>query len=330
MKLGAAHYSINTKKIILESVKSGKSPSEIHKTIGVSRSTIYLWLKASNLERSPGSGKPSSLTLDEINPILAYIQNPASNYGFESDLWTGPRITNLIADIFGKKVHRSTIYRMLTEGNQTYKKPEYRWSEADKGKQDLWIKKTVPAIKAFVKKHDAMLFFLDESTIQLSPSKGRTWGPRGKTSIVERTGKRGRVCAISAISPKSSLIFSLQDVTFKTQGVINFLKQIMRNHKNRKIAIVLDNARPHTSKKMKGFLQQNKELKLFFLPSYSPQWNPDEKVWNHLKSHEIMSHKETTVKGLEKLTRKKLKSMQRRPKLLRGIFMRCEISKFFI
>ena len=99
MKLGAAHYSINTKKIILESVKSGKSPSEIHKTIGVSRSTIYLWLKASNLERSPGSGKPSSLTLDEINQILAYIQNPASNYGFESDLWTGPVLSGFVAQV---------------------------------------------------------------------------------------------------------------------------------------------------------------------------------------------------------------------------------------
>jgi len=330
MKLGATHYSIDTKKRIIDSIKSGKSPTEIHQTFGISRSTIYQWLNSSDLERSPGSGKPTSLTLDEINQILAYIQNPATNYGFENDLWTGPRITSLVEELLGKKVHRTTIYRMLTEEDQTFKKPEYRWSEADKEKQDLWIKKTIPAIRGFVKRHDAMLYFLDESTIQLTPSKGRTWGPRGKTSIVERSGKRGRVCAISAISPNSSLIFSLQHETFKTQGVINFLKQIMGNHKKRKIAIVLDNARPHTSKLMKEFLKKNRQLKLFFLPSYSPQWNPDEKVWNHLKSHEIVSHKETTVEGLEKLTRKKLKSMQRRPKLLRGIFMRCEIAKFFI
>ncbi len=329
IKLGATHYSIDTKKIILESIKSGKTPTEISQTFGMSRSTIYQWIKASSLERKTGSGKQPILTLDEINRLLAYIQNPATNYGFENDLWTGPRITKLIKDKLKKKLHRTTVYRMLTEENQTFKKPEYRWSEADKNKQSLWIKTTIPAIKRFVTKNKALLFFLDESTIQLTPTKGKTWGPKGKTSIVERSGKRGRVCAISAISPKSSLIFSLQQTTFKTQGVIDFLKQIMRNHKNRKIAIVLDNASPHTSKAMKEFLSINKNIKLFFLPSYSPQWNPDEKVWNHLKSHEILSHCETSVDGLEQLTRRKLKSMQMRPKLLRGIFMRREISKFF-
>lgn len=330
MNLGEKHYSIDTKKRILESIKDGKTPSEIHKTFGTSRSTIYQWLKAKDLDRKAGSGKCSALELDEINQLLAYMQNPASNYGFETDLWTAPRLQKLILDKLKKKVHRTTVYRILTEKKQTFKKPEYRWAEGDKEKQQSWIKKTIPTIKSFVKRKNAVLYFLDESTIQLTPSLGRTWGPKGKTSIVERTGKRGRVCAISAISPKNKLIFSLQRDTFNSKGVIKFLKQILNTHKEKNVVIVLDNARPHTSKEMKDFLKQNPQLKLYFLPSYSPHMNPDEKVWNHLKSHEISSHTETTVDGLEKLTRKKLKGMQSSPKLLRGIFMRCEVAKFFI
>jgi transposase len=80
---------------------------------------------------------------------------------------------------------------------------------------------------------------------------------------------------------------------------------------------------------MKEYLEKS-SIKVFFLPPYSPEMNPDEKVWNYLKSSELISHVETSVKGLKKLTSKKMRSISRQPKLLRGIFMRCEISKFFI
>lgn len=329
MKKGLGHYSTDTKRKILYAIENGKTPTEINQTFGVSRSTIYQWKKADSLERRSGTGPQSRLSLDEVNQLLAYIQQPASEFGYENDLWTGPRITQFIEKTLGKRLHRTTVYRMLTEENQSYKQPEYRWEEADAGKQDHWIKNTVPAIKRYVTRHNAILYFVDEATIQLTPSRGKTWGPKGKTSIVSRTGKRGRICAISAISPKHSLVFSLQKSTFKTDGVISFLDQIQKRHKNRKIVVVMDNARAHTSKQMNHYLNNSSNLKVYYLPSYSPQWNPDEKVWNHLKSCELVSHKETTIEGLEKLARKKLRSMQRRPKLLRGLFMRCEIAKFF-
>ena len=71
-------------------------------------------------------------------------------------------------------------------------------------------------------------------------------------------------------------------------------------------------------------------LKLYYLPAYSPEWNADEKVWNHLKSSELVAHQEKNVEGLLALTRKKLQKMARQPKLLKGIFLRCEIASFFI
>jgi len=52
-----------------------------------------------------------------------------------------------------------------------------------------------------------------------------------------------------------------------------------------------------------------KRLHTFHLPSYSPDWNPDEKVWNHLKHHELKGHQAKTKDELKKLTRRKLKTM---------------------
>jgi transposase len=331
MRDGDINYDKNFKERILFALDQNMSPTEISNKFGVSRSSIYRWMNRTgdSLERRSVAGRPTSLNLNEVNKVLAYMQNPATNYGFESPLWTGPRIKALVKKKFRKNLHRSTVHRMLTEKKQSYKKVESRWSEADKARQSEWIKKTIPAIKRWAKKNKAPIYFLDESTIQLTPVNGKTWGPKGKTTIVKKTGKRGRICAISAISPSQKLFFSLQEETFNGKCVISFLKQIERNHPNKKIAVVMDNAPCHTSKVMKEYLK-NSSIKVFFLPPYSPEMNPDEKVWNYLKSSELVSHVETSVKDLKKLTSKKMRSIARQPKLLRGIFMRCEISKFFL
>ncbi len=330
MRSGDINYDEKFKQRILIDIDKGISPTEIAEKFGIARTSIYRWLaRRDDLSRRDVSGRPSSLTHDEINQILAYMQHSATNFGFEGPLWTGPRIKALVKLKLNKNVHRSTIHRMLTEYDYSFKKAEIRWAEASIEDQKHWIKMSIPAIKRWVRANKAILYFMDESTIQLTPSQGRTWGPIGETSIVKRTSKRGRICAISAISTRHNLTFSLQEENFNGDSVVAFLKQIERNHPNRKIAIVMDNAACHKAKTVKNFLDAS-QIKVYYLPPYSPEFNPDEKVWNHLKSNELVAHEETTVEGLKKLTARRMKSMSRRPKLLRGLFMRCEIAKFFI
>jgi transposase len=88
-----------------------------------------------SLERRPVEGRPSSLNLNEVNKVLAYMQNAATNYGFESMLWTGPRIKALVKKKLRINLHRSTVHRMLTSNKQSYKKTELRWSGADEDRQ---------------------------------------------------------------------------------------------------------------------------------------------------------------------------------------------------
>lgn len=62
---------------------------------------------------------------------------------------------------------------------------------------------------------------------------------------------------------------------------------------------------------------------MFYLPSYSPDWNPDEKVWNHLKHQELKGHQAKTKEELMELTRTKLEGMSMNKDLIQGIFFRC-------
>jgi transposase len=52
---------------------------------------------------------------------------------------------------------------------------------------------------------------------------------------------------------------------------------------DKQIIIILDNATIHKSKKVKQYLQRHQQLHLFYLPTYSPEYNPVELFWKWLK-----------------------------------------------
>lgn len=99
---------------------------------------------------------------------------------------------------------------------------------------------------------------------------------------------------MSAISKNGGLIFRLHDKRFAFPEVIHFLTQMLKHHHWRHLVVMMDRTRPHTSQKTQSFVDSQKRLHVFYMPSYSPDWNPDEYVWNHLKHQERKSHQAKT------------------------------------
>ncbi len=143
------------------------------------------------------------------------------------------------------------------------------------------------------------------------------------------SSKRGGVAALSALSRRGHLLFRLLEKRIASAEVIDFLGQMLRHHPRRHLVVVMDQAPPHTSKKATAFIDKQPRLHVFHLPKYSPDWNPDEKVWNHLKHQELKSHQAKTKEELKQLTRRKLESMAKRPHLMRGLFFRCCVAELF-
>ncbi len=134
---------------------------------------------------------------------------------------------------------------------------------------------------------------------------------------------------MSAVSRQGHLLFRLHQKRIASPEVIDFLKQMLAHHPRRHLVVVMDQAPPHTSKKTTGYIENQERLHVFYLPKYSPDWNPDEKVWNHLKHQELTRHQPKTKEELTELARRKLQSMARRPGLMRGIYFRCCVAELF-
>lgn len=75
------------------------------------------------------------------------------------------------------------------------------------------------------------------------------------------------------------------------------------------------------------YIASQPRLHVFHLPTYSPDWNPDEKVWNHLKNHELKAHRAQTKQELYDLTTEKLENMSQDSDLLQGLYFRCCVSE---
>ncbi len=166
-----------------------------------------------------------------------------------------------------------------------------------------------------------MLYFQDESGISLTPVLGRTWAPKGKTPKVMVTGKRGGFCVTSAVSPAGKLIFRLEKGRVNSGKHIEFLRKILKHHPNRRVIIVEDNAPAHRAKKIDLFVEQNKKrLALYKLPSYAPELNPDEHVWEYLKAYQLKTHQAQNEDELRNLVKRKMQGIQKKKELLTSFF----------
>lgn len=281
------------------------------------------------LQRRPGSGRPRLLEELDEHELRALILKPASEFGYETDLWTVRRLHTVIEQEYDVVVSKDTIWRRLREAGLTYQKPEREYHQIDEEARKEWLRSEVPKIRKTIENYRAILYFQDESNISLTAFLGKTWAPRGETPKQRVTGKRGGVAAMSAISKRGHLLFRLYGKRIASNEVIQFLRQMLRHHKRRHLVVVMDQAPPHVSKKTRAFIDEQTRLHVFHLPSYSPDWNPDEKVWNHLKHQELKSHQAKTKDELKTLSRKKLRAMSRNPSLMRGIFYRCCVADLF-
>jgi transposase len=301
---------------------------------GTDRSTIHRWITRYNaaggpdgLIRAPVPGRPRKIEAIDRKALTAIVLAPATSYGYETDFWTTRRLMQVIEKQFAVRISKQTVMRRLHEAGLTYQKPEREYFELSEEERTEWVRTQVPRIRRTVRKYKAILYFQDEANISLTALLGKTWAPRGKTPKQRVTGKRGSISAVSAITSRGQLLFRLHDKRICSEEVIAFLSQMLCHHKRRHLVVVMDQAPPHVSNRTKAYIASQTRLHVFHLPKYSPDWNADEKVWNHLKNQELKGHQARTKNELQQLAQTKLQNMAQNRELLQGIYFRCCVAE---
>jgi transposase len=314
----------------VQALQDGMPVCQVALAYQVDRTTLYRWRTryeraegTQGLLRTSGSGRPRKLQEFTPQHWRHIVLQPASAFGFETDFWTARRLHQVVTQQWAADITTRTILRRLQDAGLSYQKPTREYFEADPVARQEWLRDILPKIRSTIKEYRAILYCEDEASISLTALLGKTWAPRGQTPKQKVTGKRGSIPAMSAINSRGRLVFRLYDKRITSAEVIEFLEQLLRQHPRRHLVVVMDQAPPHTSKLTAAFIQGQRRLHVFHLPAYSPDWNPDEKVWNHLKHQELKGHQAKTREEMKELSARKLADMAGNPELLRGIFFRC-------
>jgi transposase len=315
------------KRAVTLRYQKGYSVSQISEIFGIHYNSVSRWfvnyrkggIRALQKRKAPGA--ELKIDPEQMNWLYEALSIDATHYGFPTPLWTCDSVRKLITKELNIKIDRVTTWRYLIRMGLSDQKPETRYSQQDEELVRQWITKEWPNIQKWAKKKRAILYFEDESGVSLIPAVGKTWAPKGKTPVIRITGSRGGVLAMSAISPAGRMCFCIEKRKINADVLIEFLSKIKETHKRRTIGIIMDQAPCHKAKKVREFAEKSKRMKIFYIPPYSPELNPDEKVWRHLKHVSLKNHQAKDKRSLTRLVRKALKSIQNDPELTSHFFI---------
>ena len=179
----------------------------------------------------------------------------------------------------------SAVGAMLYSWDIVPQKPLRRAYERDPEEIEKWTGKTYPAIRRRAAKRDADIVFLDETGIRSDSPLGRTWGEKGERTTVATSSKRQSINAISAVSYQGAFWFDLYSGSLNAQTFEQEMAKLMR-YRHRPLFVILDSLPAHRARRVEEYVKSlNGKLELHFLPGYAPDINPDEYVWNYVKSH---------------------------------------------
>lgn len=309
-------------------VEAGQSPEVVIAALGFSRPRIYEWIAKyregglDGLRMRKAPGKEPKLKGHMVRWLYSAItlKSPLQ-FKFPFALWTRAMIGRIILARYGIQLSQVSVGRLLARLGLTCQRPLFRATEQNRSLVEVWVREEFPGIKARATAENAEIFFGDESAIRSDHHAGTTWAPSGETPVIRATGQRFRLNMLSAISAKGALSFMVCEGTVAGPQFCEFLDRLMHGRR-RKIFLVVDGHLMHKSKAVKEHLARfNGRLELFFLPPYSPELNPDELVWNHVKTHTVGKAISRSLEELRHHVESFLDRLQSLPKLVRSFFM---------
>src|SRR6266849_4215249 len=308
-------------------VEDGEAPSDVMKSLGLCRTSIYRWLRKFEdegleaLVEKIAQGPDPKLSEKQRQKVKRWIlgKDPRQ-YGFDFGLWSRRIVQTLIEEKLGVTMGLTAVGRLLAGLDITPQKPLRRAYERDPKVVEFWLKERYPKLKARAKRLGAKIFFLDEAGFQSDPPLGRTYGLKGKTPVVVTSGQRQSLNVISAVNARGEFWAATYTGKLNAEAFVAFLKNFMKGRSG-KTFLVVDGHPAHKANLVNNYVGATEgRLELHPLPAYAPDLNPDEFVWSHMKKNGVSKKPLKKNEALRNRIEEDLAKIKANPLLVRSFF----------
>ncbi len=328
-KLSRSAAEAIRKQVVRAVVEQDMSQKDAARIFGVTPESVCLWMKAYRAggekalcNKPLGRPKGQKLTALQAAGIRKSIVGRCPDQlrlpGF---LWTRELVGDMIERRHGVSLSRWTVGRYMKSWGLTVQKPMRRAMERNPAQVRYWLQSKYPAIREQAKAEGASIWWGDETGLRSDHQTGTTWGEKGKTPVVKKTGKRFGCNMLSAITNQGDLRFMVFEKRFTTPVFLDFLERLVKSESGRKVYFIVDRHSVHKSAAVSRWVEKNSDkIALFFLPPYSPELNPDELLNQDLKNNARRRQRAATRSEMIKAVRSFMRSRQRTPVIVKRYF----------
>lgn len=267
--------------LAMKSMMLGVDFSTTCKLFSISDTTLYNWIHRFNAKGIDGllprekTGRPRRIAREELSTRINIVEEPQRA---GQTHWTGKKLHGYLRDDLKIELGYSTVLRYLKEARYSLQVPRPWSHKQDEQAREAFISK----LKELTSNSNVRLWYLDEVGFDGDPRPRRKWAKVGSSPKIPKSGKHLRMSVTGMACPESgefvALEFPFSDKeTF--QAFLNFANKEIEFDETREDLIILDNASWHKSKKIIWG-----KFKPLFLPAYSPDLNPIERLWQYIKS----------------------------------------------
>jgi transposase len=236
------------------------------------------------LKHKPPPGSKPKLSKEQQAQLPTLLKQGAEAFGFRGQVWTTSRVALMIKQQFGVSYHPAHCSRLLRNLKWSQQKPIEKATQRDEVAIRMWREQRYEELKRKAKKEKRTIVFVDEAGFYLLPMAVYTYSPVGQTPVLNVKLTYDHLSAIGGITPEGRIFMQTQDHSYKGPDVVRFLQLLLQKIPGN-LLIIWDGASIHRSQVVKDFLAKGgaKRIHIERLPSYAPELNPQEGVWNLLK-----------------------------------------------
>jgi transposase len=302
-------------------VTEGQSCDDVARTLRVTPKTVHQWLRRLLVEgrhgwqRKKSPGRPPKLTKARQHELAKLIDAGPVQAGFTSACWRSPMIQQLIYERFGVFYNVFYIAQLLQNLGFSYQKAAFVSAHLNEEKRHAWCTTTWPQLLQLAKAQAALLLFGDEASFPQWGTLSYTWARRGHQPMVKTSGKRKGYKVFGVIEYFTGRFwYQGLEGRLNSEAYIAFLTRVLEQT-TQPIMLIQDGAKYHTSATMQRFFAlHTARLTVFQLPSYSPDYNPIEKLWKKVKKEGTHLHYFPTFEALTHTVEQALLKFANTPK----------------
>jgi len=283
----SADVMLAVKKTVIAQWKAGKKTREIRENTGLNINTVcqnirkYKEGRMTALQpKKEGRPKGSKMVLTEEQSVWireTIIDKTPDQLKLPCALWTRKAVRQLIFEKIGILLPLSTMGLYLQRWGFTVQKPAKQAVRQTPKAIEKWLTEEFPAISKQAKEEKAVIYWMNETGVQNCSNQVRGYAPKGHTPVLVTETKRMHINMVLAITNTGRVHFRIYMEAMNADLMKDFLERFLKDERGHKVYVICDNLNVHHSGPLKAWLEEQKErISMFHLPSYAPEYDPDE------------------------------------------------------